>query len=394
MEFCAYGRQDILMLNQKSNKYILGISNCFPRNKRINFGTFAYELYNEIARQGFRVKVIAPYSKMKAFIEKTKRYDEFTDDNRIEEIIRPSYLAIPTSIINSPWTYKYNLNEYKKTIKNVLIKMEDPEWVSSYFLFSGIAAIDAVKNNVPVYVEIGESNIKHYESYLRKREIVNYLSRFAGIIAVSKTNYELIEKYGIFGDRLVLLENCVNLNVFYKRDKNKSRMRYGISKDIFIVGFIGAFVERKGPLRVLEAINKLPDTYGIFIGNGKQKPKGKRVLMARCVKNNEVPYLLSCCDIFCLPSLAEGMSVALLEALACGLPVVVSDLPFNRSFLDEKNAIFVDPKNILEISDAINQLRKNDSLRYQMSNNNLEKAREHSLENRVKKLIEFVNRTK
>jgi len=382
------------MFNQKSNKYILGISGCFPRNKRINFGTFAYELYNEIARQGFRVRVIAPYSKIKAVIEKAKRYEEFTDSNHIEEIIRPYYLAIPTSIISLPWSHKYNLNEYKRTIKNILIKNEDPEWVSSYFLFSGIAALDAVKNDVPVYVEIGESNVKHYERYLKKSEIDYYLSRFAGIIAVSRTNYELIERYGDYGDRLILLENGVNLNVFYKRDKNESRMRYGIDKNIFVVGFLGAFVERKGPLRVLEAIKQLPDTYGIFIGNGKQKPKDKRVLMARCAKNNEVPYLLSCCDIFCLPSLAEGMSVALLEALACGLPVIVSDLPFNRSFLDEKNAIFVDPKNILEISEAINHLRRNDLLRNQMSKNNIEKAQEHSLENRVKKLIEFINKTK
>jgi glycosyltransferase involved in cell wall biosynthesis len=78
------------------------------------------------------------------------------------------------------------------------------------------------------------------------------------------------------------------------------------------------------------------------------------------VTHQEVPELLSAVDIFVLPTLNEGSCNAIFEALACGLPVVSSDIPAIKEQLNEKNSILCDPKNIDEIKNSILTLFRNE----------------------------------
>lgn len=114
---------------------------------------------------------------------------------------------------------------------------------------------------------------------------------------------------------------------------------------------------------------------------------GGHVLFAGVVENAKVPDWLAACDVFVLPSLNEGRSNAVIEALACGLPVVVSDRSFNREFLREDFAVFVDPMNPDAIGSGI-QFVLNDQARYTLMSKNARRAAEsYSLADRAKMFL-------
>jgi glycosyltransferase involved in cell wall biosynthesis len=113
----------------------------------------------------------------------------------------------------------------------------------------------------------------------------------------------------------------------------------------------------------MQAIRARPEIGAVFLGRGPQEPQGPQVLFAGAVPHEEVPVWLSAADLFVLPTLDEGCSNALLEALACGLPVVTSDRPFNRAVVDESMALLVEPSDPAALGAAIATLVERPSLR-------------------------------
>ena len=96
--------------------------------------------------------------------------------------------------------------------------------------------------------------------------------------------------------------------------------------------------------------------------------------------------------MFCLPTLNEGCSNAIVEAIACGLPIISSNLPFNDDILDSSNALLVNPESVDDIASAIKQLMDNSDLRQKLAEGSKEKAKSLRIEFRAKKIIEFINR--
>ena len=76
--------------------------------------------------------------------------------------------------------------------------------------------------------------------------------------------------------------------------------------------------------------------------------------------------------------------------MACGLPIISSNLPFNDDILDEQNSIRIDPKNIDAIADVIRFLKDNPQKREKMSKASLLKAQELDIESRARRIIEFI----
>ena len=90
--------------------------------------------------------------------------------------------------------------------------------------------------------------------------------------------------------------------------------------------------------------------------------------------------------------LNEGCSNAIVEAIACGLPIISSNLPFNDDILDSSNALLVNPESVDDIASAIKQLMDNSDLRQKLAEGSKEKAKSLRIEFRAKKIIEFINR--
>ena len=77
--------------------------------------------------------------------------------------------------------------------------------------------------------------------------------------------------------------------------------------------------------------------------------------------------------------------------MACGLPVVSSDMPFNHDILDSSNAILINPESIEEIAEAIKEVKGNPAMQRDMSNSSLEKSKGMALTTRTAKIIRFID---
>ena len=214
----------------------------------------------------------------------------------------------------------------------------------------------------------------------------------AGVISVSTKNTNELHDLGFVNNVPVLTApNSTDLTLFYKRDRMECRKKLGLPEDKYIVGFVGGFIERKGDKRLLEAVNQSEGIYVAYAGRGEVKPSGKRVVFCKAMEHNEIPVLLNAVDVFVLPTLAEGSCNAIVEAMACGLPVVSSDLPFNDDVLNSKNSIRINPLSIEEIRQAINIL-KDEKKRDELAINALETAKELSIDMRARKILDFISK--
>jgi teichuronic acid biosynthesis glycosyltransferase TuaC len=252
-----------------------------------------------------------------------------------------------------------------------------PDLVYAHFLMSGLLVGDwCRRNQVELAVISGESEYDSFLRWIDRASLVEKIRRFDHLFFVSERNRTALAQYlGLEGEIGRVLANAVDTKTFRPLPKVECRRKLGLPENATIAVFVGYFIERKGPLRVLQALESVDDVYCVFIGKGSQVPKGNRVLFAGSVPNYEMPEWLSAADFFVLPSLNEGRSNAVLEALACGLPLIVSDRDFNREFLDENCAVFIDPNSVGDIANAILELARNPERRAKMGDS----GRRHSL---------------
>jgi glycosyltransferase involved in cell wall biosynthesis len=185
--------------------------------------------------------------------------------------------------------------------------------------------------------------------------------------------------------------NAVNPAIFYKKDRQAVRQQLRIDQNAFIVCFVGRRVPVKGALRVAAALKMTKNINAIFIGRGAEIPDCDGVLFCGELPHAKIADYLSASDVFVLPTLAEGCCNAIIEALACGLPVISSDLPFNHDVLDAENAILIDPNNIDKIKNAIVKLKNSPELREKMSRAALETAAKLNIKTRSANILRFMN---
>ena len=195
----------------------------------------------------------------------------------------------------------------------------------------------------------------------------------------------------------LVIPNAINPAAFYKKNKNKLRDEYSISRDFFIVVFVGSFIDRKGPNRVADALKKLDDDNikVFFIGREQDGRKlnfcYKGTLLKECIPHEKLVDYLNMADVFVLPTLAEGCCNAIIEAMACGLPIISSNCEFNDDILDESCAIQINPESVDDIAKAIRAVYDNQNLRNKMGEAALQKASSMTIEKRANAILSFMS---
>lgn len=357
--------------------------------------TFVEQLVTEFAFLGIKCSVIAPFSITKKFIRgipfECKHEIRRTIYGNEIEIFRPRFISFSKfrlfGIRLSGYWHRYAIN------KTLLRFKTKPDVLYSHFWISGIECYQyAYENNIPLFVSTGESIIPNI-NYGREFHLSEFREYVSGVICVSEKNKtESIKKGFTNLEKCIVLPNGVDLLKFRKKDKRESRKALGFSDGDFIVAFIGHFSIRKGSSRVASAINSLNDKEikSFFIGNGPLLPACEGILFRGQIKHDKIPDYLNCADVFVLPSLHEGCSNAIIEAMACGLPIIASDLPFNKDILNCENSILIEPNDIESIAKAIKILKDNSLQREILSRGALKTAEGLSIRRRAESIINFI----
>lgn len=164
-----------------------------------------------------------------------------------------------------------------------------------------------------------------------------------------------------------------------------------------IIGTVANFYENKGLKYLIEAsqivVKDMPNTVFVLIGKGELENKLKKIIKDKRLEDRffilgaiSDAYKYFCgFDIFCLPSIKEGLSYTLIEALVAGLPIVATNVGGNSEIVkDGENGFLVPPKDKNTLSDKIKLLLKDDALMDKMGDKSYQLADNFSLEKMVR----------
>ncbi len=361
----------------------------YPGKHNTSDYAFVKQLVDAIAQLGHHCFVLAPFN-ISHYRKLSESKEEYACGKGKVTVYRPGYLSFSNLHIGkfypSKWTHKLAL---KKAFRMLNVR---PDAIYGHFWDSAYNGYEYAKtNNIPLFVATGESEIERLFSFPDdQKAFSDYVS---GVICVSSKNRDESISLGLTtAEKCAVFPNAVNAELFKKLDKEQCREQLNLPQDAFIIAFVGWFIERKGPQRVAEAIKRIQGkpVYSLFIGKGEQEPHCDNILFKGALPHDQVPLYLNAADVFVLPTLHEGCCNAVVEAMACGLPVVSSNLPFNWDVLDDTNSIMIDPNNIDEIAAAILTLRDNNNQRKALSKGALLKASSLTIDQRAEAIVEFM----
>ena len=276
----------------------------------------------------------------------------------------------------------------------LFVKKNDIQFdvVYAHFLVNGFMAVKALADyDKPIFVAEGElKNINLRRTYYNPTVYSNLISKISGFIAVSPQIEDNLIEVGVSPDKIIIKPNAVDFTHFYKRDRIEMRKKHGLPLDRKLVIFVGRFVEDKGPVRVLEAVEKINNINIIYVGGGSQKLESEKIVFKNKVTIDLVPELLSAADVFVLPTLHEGSCNAIVEAMACGLPIVSSDIPEIRFQCDPSCSILVDPMNVGAIEKAIIEIISDENKQEEMSKAALGYSEQFELTKRAESILKFI----
>lgn len=294
------------------------------------------------------------------------------------------------------------------SILSNVIDTFDPDLIHVHnrFFFTSFLApiINAIKyhDNIPVVLTLHLGSVERIGGLSAKvieifenttaRLLLKYVDQ---VIAVSEAVARRALNLNVPSTKITVVPNGVDTDAFTpKRDRNADPDR--------IVLFVGRLVKNKGPDVFLEALPEIIDTYPDvsvrIVGEGpmedelKQRSRSlglsEQVDFAGYVES--MPETMQAADVFCRPSLSEGMPLTLLEAMACELPPVVSSVAgVPEVVTNYDTGILVDDPVPDEVRSALDAVLADPTLAERIGHNAREYVVEnHDWESRVQDVLE------
>lgn len=364
---------------------------------------FIQVLCREFVRQGHNVTVIAPQALLLIMKHPKLRRPTHFKDEWVENGKQFSIDVYSPVSISSGFGRLAKLTLWSNAVAvNLLANhLKKPDicyahmWTSAYYISKFSA-----KHNIPLFVASGEDKIRVH-NYLGNSELSKLKNTVYGLIAVSTKNLEESRQCGLIeNNSTVVLPNAIDNKLFKNFDnikRNGLREKLKLTPKDFVVCFVGRFYRRKGIDKLVDAIDLLKDqdVKSIFIGTSNPgediDPSCQGIVFKGKVPHENLPEYLNVADVFILPSFAEGCSNAIIEAMACGKPIISSNASFNYDILDNTNSILINPENPYEIANAIRILKNDKFLRDILSKGSLSKTKDLTIDNRAKKILSFIN---
>ncbi len=221
-------------------------------------------------------------------------------------------------------------------------------------------------------------------------QLVRFFYPFADcIVALSNgSKDDLVTNFGIDGEKIVVIHNPIDVKEVIHKSMEMIEDADAWKRHFNVI-CVGSLVKSKGHIYLLEAMNELVNKRGYdiklrLIGTGPLRKElgevAKRYHLEKHVEflgfqTNPFKYMRNG-DVFVLPALWEGFGNVIVEAMACGIPVISTLCESGpREIIEHsKTGILVEPKNVSQIVEAIQLIKDNDNLADQLRSNALHRA--------------------
>ena len=196
------------------------------------------------------------------------------------------------------------------------------------------------------------------------RQIVEAGKAAAGLLAVSAALARDMAALGLPEARIRVHHTGIDLDRFHPVDRAAAKAALGIEGPLLIA--VGHLDPRKGQDLALEALARIPDATLLLAGDGPDRARLEAIAGAKGLSprvrflgiqpHDALPALLAAADVMVLPTMSEGLANVWVESLACGTPVVTSDVGGAREAIDRPQAGRLVARDPEAIASAVNDL--------------------------------------
>ena len=318
-------------------------STLFPSSARPVHGIFVETRLRELLKTGeVETKVVAPVPWFPFPGKRFGEYGQFANTPRFErrngiDTYHPRYFLPPKVGMNiAPHTLARGA---LPTIKKLIRDGFDFDLIDAHYYYpDGVAAAYLAKClGKPFVVTARGTDLNLIPAYARPRRLIVETSRqAAGSIGVCKALMDQLTELGASASKVHVMRNGVDLERFHMIDRREARQQLRLGEGRILLS-VGHLVERKGHHLAIEALTAMAgDTTLIVAGSGPElgalkataKKLGvvERVRFVGQIANDELKWWYSAADALVLCSSREGWANVLLEAMACGTPVIATNL--------------------------------------------------------------------
>lgn len=320
---------------------ILTFSTLYPNAARPNHGIFVEtRLRHLIASGKVEARVVAPVPWFPFTHERFGTYASYARAPRKEcrhgiEVLHPRYPLVPK--VGMTMTPALLANAVKPVIQRIIDDGYDFDLLDAHYFYpDGIAAVMLARHfKKPVVITARGTDINLIPRFnLPRRMILWAADKAQGLVTVCEALKNEMVGLGIAPDKVVPLRNGVDLQLFQPLD------RTGMRKDLNLQGFtllsVGLLDPRKAHDLTISALPLLPDVSLLIAGTGpelnnlqqlaKNLNVADRVRFLGGLPHSELRKYYSAADALVLASSREGWANVLLESMACGTPVVASNV--------------------------------------------------------------------
>ncbi len=274
------------------------------------------------------------------------------------EMYHPRYLVIPKLGMSvSPWLlYRATL----PMIRRLCVTQGRPDVIDAHYVYpDGVAATWIGRRlGLPVVITARGTDVNLIPRYTVPRRLIQGAIRDAtALIAVSAALKQALVGLGAPPDKVAVLRNGVETTLFRPPD-DRATVRAALRLTGPTLISVGLLIERKGHHRVIEALAALPGYTLLIVGDGPERPRlaamierlrlGDRVRLLGSRPHDELPALYGAADALVLASSREGWANVLLEAMACGTPVIASNVWGNPEVVRSSAAGLITASNTPE----------------------------------------------
>jgi glycosyltransferase involved in cell wall biosynthesis len=250
-----------------------------------------------------------------------------------------------------------------------------------------------------ILTEHNTFNRRQHNPLLKPVERFVY-GRYNSIVCITNSVRDsLATSLPLLAERMSVIYNGVDTERF--RDaRPANRQELGVPFDAPLCIMVSRFYKPKDHKTVIDAAALVPDLHVLFAGEGELEPAAKRHAQEAGVGSrihflglrSDIPSLLKASDLCVHSSYNEGFSLAVVEAMACGIPVVASDVrALNEIVQDKVSGLLFDCGDPKQLAQKIGMVLHDQVLNAKLRQGALARADDFSLKNTVSKLLTLYN---